>query len=75
MHCGSRDAVQRRDLDTYVHNPFIGCTGEKAYTCRPLLILREGSGLTDAGPITRRLKYVAFPRTFESYHVLTSFEY
>lgn len=75
MHGRGRGAVLRRDVVTYVDMPFTLCTEGEAHPNRPALIVRNCSELTDATPITHRLEYVEFQRTFDSLHLMANSEF
>lgn len=75
MHYEGRENVLRRVVETYVDMPFICCTEEEIYACLLTLIVRNGSGLTDAAPTTHSLEYVAFSGPYDSFYRLTNLDY
>lgn len=62
VHCRGCGTVLRLDVATYVDTHFVCCTKEESYASCLALIVRNGSELTDAAPITHALEYVALSR-------------
>lgn len=75
MHQDGRSAVLSHDVVTYVYMRFIRFTEEEAYAIRLVLIVRNGSELTDAVLNFQSLVYVAIARHVDSHHLLTNLEY
>lgn len=59
----------------YVDISFILGTEEEAYASRVVLIVRNGSALTNGAQTTHCLKYVELLRSFDLFHIFTNFEY
>lgn len=74
-HCGGHSAALRLHVVNNINMPFTLCTEEEPFTSRLMLIVRNGSEMFEAVPVTCSLEYVVFPRPFDSLHFLTNFEY
>lgn len=75
MYWGGHAAVLRLDEVTFVDMPFKRCNGEEIYARRQALLLQNNSALADSAEISHGLKYVAFTRLYDTFYLLTNFEY